>query len=235
MGLIKSVGLIGVGAFAMFFIFIFLVILVVAFLGFMPILSDMMGTNKPKDLGVTKYSAANYASGLAKVPGHTVLNPEDLCITCNYTSTGSVPVNNSFTSEEFTAQVNKLNSEKGPLRDVQVKFNEDGTIETSGQINDPNFNNAFYAKGRIVSASGKQVVIELDQSEVGRLGLSGDQAKKANDIVNQTISDFFDKNPGLNITSLSVGKGVLNFVGTFPQNMTGDPNSVPEDVFSKYS
>ena len=129
MSLIKSVG---IGIIAI----IVIAILVVGYLGFIPGVSDLMGTNKPRDLGV-KYSEANYASGLAKVPGAQVINPEYLCVTCAYTSTGSIPVKTSFSNEEFTSMINKRNSKVGPLREGQFKFNADGTVEASGLIVDP--------------------------------------------------------------------------------------------------
>jgi hypothetical protein len=42
-------------------ILVLIPILVLGFLGFMPIVSDIMGTNRPRDLGV-KYTDADYLS-----------------------------------------------------------------------------------------------------------------------------------------------------------------------------
>ena len=219
-------GVIAVGAIGI--IGILAVILILGYLGFMPGVSDLMGTNKPIELGV-KFSEANYAAGLAKVPGAQVLNPEALCITCPYTSTGSVPVNTSFSNEEFTAMVNKRNSTKGPLRDAQVKFNADGTFETSGKINDPRVTGPVYVKAKIESVSGKSVQIQIDSAKMGNLPIPDDQLPIVQDIAEKAIADTFAKNPGLNITSLSIEDGQIKFDGTLPETVTGDPNVIPEE------
>ena len=202
---------------------IVLAVLVLAYLGFVPILSDLMGTSKPKDLGV-RYSEMNYASGMDKVPNAIVLNPEYLCATCNYTSTGSIAVNNSFTQEEFTAMMNKRNSTVGPLRDAQFKFNADGTVEASGLLVDPRITGPIYVKGKIDSASGRSASLKLDYAEMGKIPLPSDQAKIAEDIVNETIQKTFAQNPGLSITSISLEEGKVNFNGTLPESAIGDPS-----------
>jgi len=201
-------------------------VLVLAYLGFVPVLSDLMGTSKPRDLGVS-YSEANYASGMDKVPGAIVLNPEYLCATCAYTSTGSVAVNNSFTQEEFTAMMNKRNSTVGPLRDAQFKFNADGTVEASGLLVDPRITGPVYVKGKIDYASGRSAALKLDYAEMGKIPLPEDQAKIAEQIANDTIQKTFAQNPGLSITSITIEEGKVNFNGTLPKEVEGNPLVVP--------
>lgn len=202
--------------------------LVLGYLGFVPILSDLMGTNKPRDLGVS-YSEVNYASGLDKVPGVIVLNPEYLCVTCSYTSTGSVAVNTNFTQEEFTAMMNKRNSQVGPLRDAQFKFNSDGTVEATGLLIDPRITGPVYVKGTIDSASGRSASLKVDYAEIGRIPLTGDQAVVAQQLANDTIQKTFSQNPGLSITSISIEEGKINFNGTLPKEVKGNPNVVPAE------
>jgi hypothetical protein len=214
---ILGVGIIGI---------VLLGVLVLAYLGFVPVLSDLMGTNKPKDLGVS-YSEVNYGSGLAKVPGSSVLNPEYLCVTCPYTSSGSVAVNTSFSQEEFTAMINKRNSTVGPLRDAQFKFNADGTVEASGLLIDPRITGPVYVKGKIDFANGRSAALKLDLAQIGNIPLPADQAKIAQDIANDTIQKTFAQNPGLSITSITIEEGKVNFDGTLPKDVSGDPNVVP--------
>ena len=223
MGTMKKV-VIGVGAVGI--IGILLVILVLGYLGFVPGLSDLMGTNKPKDLWV-KFSEANYAAGMAKVPGATVLNPEALCINCPYTSSGSIPVNTNFSQEEFTAMMNKRNSTKGPLRDSQFKFNSDGTIEASGKLVDPRITGPVYLIATIDQASGKSGSINVSYAEMGKVPIPADQLSIVEEIANKSIADTFAKNPGLNVTSVSVEDGKLNFNGTLPETVEGNPNVIP--------
>ena len=218
----SAIKVIGIGV----IVLVLLSVLVLGYLGFVPIVSDLMGTNKPKDLGVS-YSQTNYASGMDKVPGAIVLNPEYLCATCEYTSTGSVAVNTAFTQEEFTAMMNKRNSTVGPLRDAQFKFNADGTVEASGLLIDPRITGPVYVKGRIDYANGKSAALKLDSAQIGNLELPQDQAEIAEQITNDIIQKTFAQNPGLSITSISIEEGKVNFNGTLPKEVEGNPLVVP--------
>ncbi len=200
---------------------IIIAVLAAGYFGFVPGVSDAMGTNKPRDLGVS-YSQADYASGVAKVPGLELTRVEGACVTCNYLSEGSVAVKDSFTEAEFTAMMNAQNNSKGPLRETQFKFNADGSVEASGLIVDPQLNGAVYMKGKIISAEGKNVVIDVDYAELGRLPLPDDQKKIAEDYAKQAIESYFNKNPGTSINSLSVSEGSIVFDGTLPQKVTGE-------------
>lgn len=204
-------------------------VLALGFLGFVPGLSDLLGTNKPRDLGV-RYTDADYLSALAKIPGHTITNAEDVCITCPFVSRGSVPVDSTFTQAEFTAHLNKLNSKKGPLRDVQVKFNADGTVETSGLMKDPRLTAPVYVKGRLVSTSDRGVTLDVQSVEVGRLGVGSSEAEQAEQLANQAVANFFNQNSGMSVESLQVQDGHMKFKGTFPAEIIGDPNAQPASI-----
>ena len=197
--------------------------------GLVPGVSGLMGTNRPRDLGV-RYTDADYESGLQKIPGHSVTNPEYMCVTCDYVSEGSVPADATFTQEEFTAQVNTLNAEKGPVSDAQVRFNEDGTLETSAAVADSRFSGPVYAKGRIADYSPRSVRVEVEDAEVGRIGMDDARRTEVSNLVNRFIGDFFTKNPGLSVEELGVESGGVKFKGTFPETMIGDPNVEPDSV-----
>ena len=197
--------------------------------GIVPGVSGVMGTNRPRDLGV-RYTRADYESGLEKIPGHTVTNPEFLCLTCDYESRGHVPADTTFTQEEFTAQVNTLNAAAGQVSDAQVRFNADGSIETSATVADSLFKGPIYGKGRIEDYSSRAVRLDVEAAEVGRIGLDASERSTGSDIVNRVIADFFDKNPGLSIEKLAIESGGVYFKGTFPEMMKGDPNVVPQSI-----
>lgn len=217
MNLVKvlAIGVIGI---------IVVAVLVLGYFGFVPGVSDLMGTNQPRNLGVT-YGETNYASGIAKVPGAVVNNPEFLCVGCSYTSSGSVPVNESFTQEEFTAMFNKRNETKGPIKDAQFKFNADGTMEASAMIDHPQIKGPIYVKGSIEDFSSKDVDFDLDYVEFGRVGVPEDQMPQAEQIVEDAISQTFNNNPGLSITNIEIKDGQIIFDGTLPKEVTGNPNT----------
>ncbi len=224
--LLKMFGAAAMGFVAAGAVFVVLIILAVAYLGFFPGLSGLMGSDKPRDLGV-KYTSKDYDSALAKIPGFKMTNANDWCITCPYVSKGSVPVDTEITQEEFTANLNKQT--KGPIKDAQVKFNKDGTIEGSGLLNIPQLNAPVYIKGKLDQVSDKLVTFKLDYVEVGRLGMGGDQLAKAQDVLNMVSGDFFNKNSGLSVDSLAIEDGKVKFKGTYPEEIAGIPGSQPAE------
>jgi len=205
-------------------IFILIIALAIAYFGFFPGLSDLMGTNKPRDLGV-KYTNSDYNNALAKIPGFQLVDGDAWCLTCPYVSSGSVPVDTEITQEEFTANLN--HPAKDVFKDAQVKFNADGTIETSALLDVPQLQAPVYAKGRLDKVSSGSVTFKLESLEVGRLGVGGDQLVQAQDALNTVTQDFFAKNPGLSVDTLQVEDGKVKFKGTYPQQMQGIPGSVP--------
>jgi hypothetical protein len=199
--------------------------------GLVPIVSDLMGTNKPRELGVS-FSETNYASGLSKVPGASVTNPQYLCIGCEYTSSGQVPTKTTFTAEEFSAMLNKRNDGTiGPVSDIEIKFNEDGTVETSAMVDTtgiegvPELKGPIYAKGKIDSFTSKSLEIDLESAEFGRVGIPADQNPQVEDAVNEALKKAFEQNPGLSINNIEVTSEGLVFDGTLPESVEGNPNT----------
>ncbi len=226
-GAFKSLGSVALALAAAAVIFIILFSLSIAYFGFFPGLSGLLGTDKPRDLGV-KYTPGDYQSALAKIPGFKMTNAKDWCLTCPYVSKGSVPVDTEITSEEFTANLNQAT--KGPIKDAQVKFNADGTIESSGMLNIPQLNAPIYVKGKLDQVSSRLVTFKLESLEVGRLGIGGAQLSQAQDLLNAVAADFFNRNPGLSIDTLQVEDGKVKFKGTYPQEIQGIPGSLPADI-----
>jgi hypothetical protein len=222
-GKILAIGVIGI--FVIGIIAVIIGVLALGYLGFIPGLSDIMGTNKPRDLGVT-YSEANYASGIAKVPGAVVINPEYLCVGCSYKSSGSVTIDTSFTEEEFTAMFNKRNETKGPIQDAQFKFNADGSMEASAMIDHPQIKGPIYIKGEITGYTSRGLEFDLEEVEFGRAQIPQDQIPEAEKIVEDAIDQTFANNPGLSITKIAIEDGEIVFDGTLPKEVTGDPNTV---------
>lgn len=120
---------------------IFLVIiltLVVGWLGFMPGLSDLMGANKPKDLGV-RYTMADY-DGYRQKTNASFLDLDnapsiqnnfgDKLIFDGFKSIEGL----SLTQEEITATVNEIGWTWMPISNAQVKIS-DNTVEISGNLN----------------------------------------------------------------------------------------------------
>ncbi|MFH1470540.1 MAG: hypothetical protein ABIF01_02225 [Candidatus Micrarchaeota archaeon] len=191
---------------------------IVGLLGVVPVWSDVLMARSPRDLGIN-YTKSDYESGLAKIPGHVITNPEGACLTCNYSSSGTVPVDAVITQEEFTAQLNKLNEKNGPARDIQVKISNE-ILELSCFINDPGVNAPIYVKGKIERVSPKEVKVLVQYLEMGRIGIPFGLAQQP---ANEVIVEFFRKNPGLSIERLNLTNEGIEFKGTFPREIVGEP------------
>ena len=111
-------------------IFIVTVGVIVAILGFI-----LPGLLWPKNLGV-KYTDADYESVMEKLSytkDEAPSNGEAEDYTYTYGENNDVEV--EFTSEEISAFFNENRPGYYAVKNVQVKVNEDGTIEASGSIN----------------------------------------------------------------------------------------------------
>lgn len=113
-------------------------IMIVGWFGFVPGLSDLMGANKPKDLGII-YTTADYESykskaaasflDLSQAPDKPNMPGEKLLFD------GPVTTDNlQLTQEEITATVNEIGWVWMPISNAQVKINEN-TVEVSGNLN----------------------------------------------------------------------------------------------------
>jgi hypothetical protein len=115
------------------FVLIVFPILALGFMGFIPGLSNVLGANKARDLGI-KYTEADRISGRSKSQIEygeikEIVSPEESAIT-----SGSRIVKSEFTSQEVTALMNNRPWKYWPYKNVQVKFNADGSGELSGNL-----------------------------------------------------------------------------------------------------
>ncbi|MCX6773991.1 MAG: hypothetical protein NTY68_03280 [Candidatus Micrarchaeota archaeon] len=228
----KAVGIFGIGMGLVGIValliagIILIAVLVAAYFGFIPGLSDLMGAYSTKDLGV-KYTNSDYNSFMSKIPGYKVTNPEYTCLTCSYTTSGSVPVDNTFTDSEVTALLNKR-SQNGPIKNIQVKFNPDKTVESSFLVDDPSVPKVpVYFKALVQSFQPKNIDFKLQQLEVGKFQIDEKELSQGQDLLDLLVSDFFSKSSGFSVDSLAIQDGQVKFKGNASQTVTGNPNVAP--------
>jgi len=108
-------------------------LLIMGYFGFVPGLSDIMGSNKPHDLGV-RYTATDLDSVNAKLGLTYKVLPITALGAASLSETGSKPVDTTITQEELTALINDHAAKWKyyPIEDAQVKINQNGAIELSG-------------------------------------------------------------------------------------------------------
>jgi len=102
-------------------------VLVLGYLGFVPGLSSVFGSDKPRDLGVT-YTAQDKASFDQKIGGtfQTMTEPASDGKTLVFTDKKTA-VNKSFTQEELTARLAAAEWKYMPLSSPQLRIKDDGS------------------------------------------------------------------------------------------------------------
>lgn len=112
-------------------LFIIVPVFVLGYLGFIPGISSLFGSNKPRDLGI-KYTEEDRASARGKTQVTYADLPSETPASSSIQLSGSRPVSFEMSSAEASALMNNRPWRFFPYKDVQVKFNADGSGEISG-------------------------------------------------------------------------------------------------------
>ena len=232
--------------FSLFFIIILLVIGLLGYFGFMPGLSDMMGANKPKDLGV-EYTKAEYDSFSNKCNGDITPITTSVDPLKSITYSGQISVNKDFTQEELSSRLNYSRWKYMPVSNVQLKINNDGSVEASGNVmmdRLPGFiaregmgqytmadvtkglefikmikiNPPVYMKFNATVINNK-VTSNISKIEVGKFNVPLDKVD-ANGAAVSVFNSIISKAPTFNAKSVTFVNGKMHFEGTIPAQMS---------------
>lgn len=199
------------------------------FIGGLPVASKVMGSNKPVDLGI-EISVDGAYQGLDAMGQPTTV--EELQeIVDNPDSFGTVQT--TLTEEEASSLMALNNAPDFPARLTQIKFNDNGTMESSGIIwldKFPAFlarngvssegiekvmgyigfmdSTTYYIKGTF-SISNNNVDLDMDSVKVGRINIPTGVINDNRGSVENTVSNILTNN-GYNIRSLYVSDGKVN-------------------------
>jgi hypothetical protein len=222
-------------------------VLVAGYFGFVPGISNIFGSNKPRDLGVTA-TLANYSSVTAKDNIQRVDLPADTPPAQSLSFSGSQPANLNVTQAEATALLNFNPWPYFALTDCQVRFNADGTGEMSGTLlidklhdyatgrgySDTDFNKAlkyvqtyaviqkkmpFYVKGTGSVVNGV-ISFNISKLEVGRLSIPLSQINDHKDALISAFNKAVSLTPGFSVNNFSITGGQMHFDGTLPKTIT---------------
>jgi hypothetical protein len=213
-------------------------VILLGYFGLFPALSNIMGTNKPRDLGM-HYSEVNFNSALNKSEVEIEkLAAEDPRLIAYE---GSHKVNTSFTDEELTAHAYNKDWVGYPVSDMQVRINDDDTAEVSGMleltkigpfleamdISQADFEKAltkaniplkdvpFYAKG-YGSASNNTLDIHMTNFEVGRFPVPKNILDQYQDELTDFGYSIMDNVPGFSVSEARFENGAIYFDGQLP-------------------
>ncbi|BAQ34881.1 hypothetical protein ABFB50_00295 [Dehalococcoides sp. THU3] len=214
-------------------------VLIMGYLGIMPGVSSLMGSDKPRDLGVTATSQ-DYQTMVSKSGVTIGTLPSDTPPADSIIFSGSRIVNTSYTAEELTAFVNQTNYRYTPVKNFQVRINNDGTVECSGIFDikviqdfitamDGNAevseywnkysryfisNPAFYVKCT-PSMTNNHLSLQLEKFELGRFSIPQAALDELSSKLITLTDGLISHIPGLSVNSITMvnGKAVFNMIG----------------------
>lgn len=220
------------------------IVLVLGYLGFVPVISSLFGSDKPRDLGVVA-TQENYDQYLVKA----VVKMETLDAPVEGKTivySGSEPLSTSFSQEDVTGRLNYSTWKYMPIDQIQVKFSPDGTVEVAGRLRMDRIdgfisqvggtkytkadvekglgylgvlavNPVIYGKGT-GSVTNNQVTAQIDYLEVGRLSVPLEKID-ANSTFVSIANHIINNVPGLDVQQADFTGGKLNFAGSAPTEM----------------
>jgi hypothetical protein len=202
-------------------IFVFAILTLVAASGmiYIPLLTEILGTDKPVDLGVEADPVL--FDQLVREQGITLAGPVSAyTLTSDIVYSDTSPMDVSLSSAQLSSYLQATNNE-GPLKDIQVRLGSENQAEMSGYIDlnefGYNFKGPVYAEGTFQKASDSSISLDLSGAKVGLLPLPSGSARQGEQELENLINSHLSKMPGLNIESLEVEDGNLNFKGDFPR------------------
>lgn len=218
--------------------FLFIVIILIALLA-----AAAWFLLKPKALGIS-YTQKDLDSIKQKVGVTFAPFPADAPATKTIIVSGAHPVDQNFTNAELTAGANNRHNDYAyfPFRNIQIRVNNDGTIEGSGTINYqdavkylltlgvsqkdiaegaakfkiPNANLPVYLKasGAITNNDSQ---INFSAASIANISVPENLIKEFQPAVNSLIESVIkSRQPSYNIEKLEVINGQVHFLGTAP-------------------
>ncbi|MDP3564603.1 MAG: hypothetical protein Q8R70_08950 [Methanoregula sp.] len=203
-------------------IVIMLIISVIAATGifYIPGFSEVLGTNKPRDLGV-KADPAKFGAVLARENVKLSGPISNYYLGSNVRWGNAVPMEVTMTNDELSSMMQATNNEKGPLKNVQLKMGDNNQVEMSAQVDLNKFgypiNVPVYTKGTLVKGSGNTVKIDIKEGSSGLVPIPETFLNQGESGLEDGVNKQLAQMPGLKIDTLAISQGQLQFNGAFPQ------------------
>lgn len=197
-----------------FFIVLFIAVFVLGYFGLIPSLAHLLGTDKPRDLGI-RYTEQNYNDGIKKLGVKIeMVSAVEASVSEAITFIGKHLVKETFSSEEITALTNSHTWGLFPVRETQIRINSDNTFEVSGLLK-----------------------IDLAIEYIKKLGVSEADIKQAMSLVKIPMQDlpFYVKATGSVANNQVAAQFLILEIGRFsvPLSIVTPYMAALNDLFSK--
>jgi hypothetical protein len=185
---------------------------------YVPGLSEILGTNKPRDLGI-RADPAKFNALLARENVKLAGPASNYNVTANIRYGNAVPTDVTVSSEELTSMMQAFNA-NGPLNDMQVKLEDNNRMEMSTYADLSKFGypvkGPVYLKGTFEKGGSSSVKINVEQGSFGLIPLPDTVLTQAEDGLGQAVNRRLSSMPGMRIDQLEISNGQLHYTGAFP-------------------
>ncbi len=215
-------------------------VIVGGYFGFIPGISNLFGSNQPRDIGAS-YTQADYQTALQKTGMKITDLPPNEPPEQSIQITNINNVNINITQTEINSIVNVNEWEYYPVNNCQVKINTDNTVEFSGIIikdriegcakalgaSDTDIqtitnyiryvptNPPVYFKGTIVIIENKVTVLDISELLIGRLSFTNQFIEKKTSII-QIVESWLSHSSRFTIHTCRFTNGQLQYEGSIP-------------------
>ncbi len=192
-------------------------ILLIAIIGYGIYSYSAITRGELKDLGV-RYTEADAEYAIKDKAGVDVPNLSKVYFGSNFISEGKVYVEQTFTDAEVSAIQNYANEKAGPFKHVQIKFIGDDVVEASGYVDDPRVTipGPVYVRGKVIQTGPKSFTTNIESLQVGNYKVPKAIIQQANTEFLEYVNGILDGIDGLNIESVKINNGSVDFKGTLP-------------------
>lgn len=178
-----------------------------------PVVSSVLGTNKPKDLGI-KISDEAFASIKTKIPLHITGAKVDFASAGKSAFAGTVAVDTQTSSEEITSWLAHNQGTDPIFTNTQVKKIEGG-LEISTMLQ--KYTKApIYVKVMVTQTGPKSVALNIEKAKLGAFTVPEKYRKQAQGFFQDKIGDMMAAVDGFSMDNYEIHEGYSKFKGTFP-------------------
>jgi hypothetical protein len=187
---------------------------------YVPGLSDILGTSKPRDLGV-KGDPAKFTALLAR-ENVKLADPADrYSLTSDIRYGNAAPMDVTVSSEDLTSMMQATNT-RGPLTNMQVRLLDNNRMEMSSYADLTGYGypvrGPVYLKGTLTKGSSSGVSINLEDGSLGMIPIPDSVRAQAADGLGQAVNRQLSRMPGMRIDELTISNGQLHYRGAFPRS-----------------
>lgn len=137
---------------------------------------------------------------------------------------GSVPVDVEITNEEFSALIS-LNhySQNWLVKDMQVRFGDGNTVETSGYVEYEGQRYPVYVAGTAKLTGPRSFGGSATAVSVAGWSVPAEYYPFAAEFLAGLMNDWLAQMPGLNLESVDIADGMVHIKGTMPARVLRVP------------